>query len=137
MRVEVSALDVREAALIDQGINGFAGPPNSGLIVLASPTATVHLDRIIAAAAKHRLPAIYPYRFYTAAGGLISYGVDHLDLYHRAASYVDRIFKGEKPSDLPVQQPTKFHLAINLRTAKSLGLIVPPTLIARADEVIE
>ena len=137
VRVEVSALDVREAALIDQGINGFAGPPNSGLIVLASPTATVHLDRIIAAAAKHRLPAIYPYRFYTAAGGLISYGVDHLDLYHRAASYVDRIFKGEKPSDLPVQQPTKFHLAINLRTAKSLGLIVPPTLIARADEVIE
>ena len=139
VRVKLSALDVREAALIDQGINGFTvrPPKQRRLIVLASPTATVHLDRIIAAAAKHRLPAIYPYRFYTAAGGLISYGVDHLDLYHRAASYVDRIFKGEKPSDLPVQQPTKFHLAINLRTAKSLGLIVPPTLIARADEVIE
>lgn len=137
VRVDVSALDVRETGAIDQGIAGIAGSPNSGLIVLASPTATVHLDRIVAAAAKHRLPAIYPYRFYTAAGGLISYGVDHLDLYRRAAGYVDRIFKGEKAADLPVQQPTKFHLAINLKTAKSLGLTMPAPLLTRADEVIE
>lgn len=137
VRVEVTALDVREAATIDQGIDGFATQPNSGLIVLASPTATVHLDRIVAGAAKHRLPAIYPYRFYATAGGLISYGVDHLDLYRRAAGYVDRIFKGGKVADLPVQQPTKFHLAINQKTAKSLGLTVPRTLLARADEVID
>jgi putative ABC transport system substrate-binding protein len=137
VRVEVSALDVREAAAIDKGIDDLAATPNSGLIVLASPTATVNLDRIVSSAARHRLPAIYPYRFYVEAGGLISYGVDHLDLYRRAASYVDRIFKGERAADLPVQQPTKFHLAINSKTARSLGITVPPTLLTRADEVIE
>ena len=135
--VEVRTLDVREPAAIDRGIDGFAGSPNSGLIVLANPTATVHLERIVAAAARHRLPTIYPYRYFAAGGGLISYGVDNLDLWRRAASYVDRILKGEKPADLPVQQPVKFHLAINLKTAKALGLTVPATVLARADEVIE
>jgi putative ABC transport system substrate-binding protein len=136
-RVELTALDVREAAAIERSIGSFAQEPNSGLIVLANPTATVHLDLIVALAARHRLPTIYPYRYFTAGGGLISYGVDNLDLYSRAAAYVDRILKGEKPADLPVQNPTKFVLAINLSTAKALGLTVPPTLLARADEVIE
>jgi putative ABC transport system substrate-binding protein len=136
-RVELTALDVREAAAIERSIGSFAQEPNSGLIVLANPTATVHLDLIVTLAARHRLPTIYPYRYFTVGGGLISYGVDNLDLYSRAAAYVDRILKGEKPADLPVQNPTKFVLAINLRTAKALGLTVPPTLLARADEVIE
>ena len=136
-RVDVSALDLREPAAINRGIDGFAGAPNSGLIVLANPTATVHLEGIVAAAARHKLPTIYPYRYFTTGGGLISYGVDNLDLWRRSAAYVDRILKGEKPADLPVQQPTKFHLAINLKTAKALGLEIPPNLLARADEVIE
>ena len=135
--MELTALDVRDAAAIERSIGSFAREPNSGLIVLANPTATVHLDLIVALAARHRLPTIYPYRYFAAAGGLISYGVDNLDLYRRAAAYVDRILKGEKPADLPVQNPTKFELMINLRTAKTLGLEVPPTLLARADEVIE
>jgi putative tryptophan/tyrosine transport system substrate-binding protein len=136
-RVELTALDVREAAAIERSIGSFAQEPNSGLIVLANPTATVHLDLIVGLAARHRLPTIYPYRYFTAGGGLISYGVDNLDLYSRAAAYVDRILKGEKPADLPVQNPTKFVLAINLRTATALGLTIPQSLLARADEVIE
>jgi len=118
-------------------VASFAREPNGGLIVLANPTAAVHLNLIVALAAQHRLPAIYPYRFFTAAGGLISYGTENLDLYRRAAGYVDRILKGEKPAALPVQNPIKFELVINLQTAKALGLDVPPTLLARADEVIE
>jgi putative ABC transport system substrate-binding protein len=137
LRVELTVLDVREPALIDRGMTMLAREPNGGLIELANPTATVHLNLIVELAARHQLPAIYPYRYFARAGGLISYGVDNLDLYRRAAGYVDRILKGGKPADLPVQNPTKFELAINSKTAKALGLDVPTALFARADEVIE
>ena len=102
-----------------------------------SSAATVHRDLIIALATKHRLPAIYPYRYFVGSGGLASYGPNLIDQYGRAATYVDRILKGEKPADLPVQSPTKYELAVNLKTAKALGIEIPPTLLARADEVIE
>ena len=139
LRVELTTLDAREPAVIERSMALLAREPNGGLIVLANPTATVHLNLIVALAAQHQhqLPAIYPYRYFAEAGGLISYGADNLDLYRRAASYVDRILKGGKPADLPVQNPTKFELTINRRTAKALGLDVPPTLLAQADEVIE
>jgi putative ABC transport system substrate-binding protein len=114
-----------------------AREPNGGLIVVVSSAATVHRDLIIALAAKHRLPAIYPYRYFVTGGGLLSYGPDLIGQYRRAASYVDRILKGEKPGDLPIQAPTRYELAINLKTAKALGLEVPAALLARADEVIE
>jgi putative ABC transport system substrate-binding protein len=137
LRIELATIDVREPTAIERSVAALAREPNGGLIVLANPTATVHLELIIGLAAKHRLPAIYPYRYFAAAGGLISYGADNLDLYRRAAGYVDRILKGERPADLPVQNPTKFELVINLKTAQALGLDVPQTLHARADEVIE
>ena len=111
--------------------------PDGGLIVAAGPAATRHRDLIVKLAARHKLPAVYYERFFVAAGGLISYGPDFIDQYRRAAGYVDRILKGEKPADLPVQAPTKYELVINLKTAKALGLTVPPTVLARADEVIE
>ena len=133
---EVSPIDVRNTDEVERAIAAFARKPNGGLIVLGSFFANINRDAIIALAAQYRLPAVYPGRQFVG-GGLISYGADQIDLYRRAASYVDRILKGEKPADLPVQAPTKYELVINLKTAKALGLEVPPTLLARADEVIE
>jgi putative ABC transport system substrate-binding protein len=135
--VELTPVDVRDALEIEHTVTSFARSSNGGVIVTPSPSATRHRDLIITLAARHRLPAVYAWRFFVTAGGLISYGPDSIDQYRRAASYVDRILKGEKPADLPVQAPTKYELAINLKTAKALGLTVPDSLLARADEVIE
>ena len=134
---ELRPIDVRDAAEIERAIAAFARAPNGGLIVTGSALAVVHRDLIIALAARYKLPAVYFQRLFAASGGLISYGPNFLDQYRRAAGYVDRILKGEKPADLPVQAPTKYELVINLKTAKALGLDVPPTLLARADDVIE
>ena len=135
--VDVSPVNVREASEIENGVAEFARSSNGGLIVTASASSVVHRELIIALAAKHKLPAIYFQHQFATEGGLISYGSDPVEQYRRAAAYVDRVLKGEKPIDLPVQAPTTYQLAINLRTAKGLGLDVPPTLLARADEVIE
>jgi putative ABC transport system substrate-binding protein len=135
--VEISAIGVRNAAEIERGITAFAREPNGGLIVLAVPMTVIHRNLIIKLAAQHRLPAVYNSRYWIAEGGLVSYGPDVLDQYRRTAGYVDRILNGTKPADLPVQAPTKYELVINLKTAKALGLTVPDTLLARADEVIE
>ena len=135
--VEASAVNVREASEIERDIKAFASSSNGGLIVTASGLANTHRSLIIALAARHSLPAVYFQRLFVADGGLISYGPNYLDQYRLAAGYVDRILKGEKPGDLPVQAPTKYDLAINLKTAKALGLNVPNTLIGRADELIE
>jgi ABC-type uncharacterized transport system substrate-binding protein len=135
--VELSPVNVRDPGETERAITAFAREPNGGLIVTGSALAASHRDLIIALAARHRLPAVYPQRYYVTGGGLISYGPDTVDPFRRAAAYVDRILKGEKPADLPVQAPTKYELAINLKTAKALGLEVPPSLLARADEVIE
>ena len=135
--VEVTPLSVRSAAEIERVINTFARNGNGGLIVTGSALAVVHRDLIIALAAKNKLPAVYFADYYVAAGGLVSYGPNLVDQYRQAASYVDRILKGEKPADLPVQAPTKYETAINLKTAKALGLTIPATLLARADKVIE
>jgi putative tryptophan/tyrosine transport system substrate-binding protein len=135
--VELSPIDVRDAGEIERAVTAFARSPNDGLLVTGSALATVHRDLIVALAARHRLPAVYPARYFVTAGGLFSYGPDTMDPYRQVAGYVDRILKGEKPADLPVQAPTKYELAINLKTAKALGLTVPDTLLARADEVIE
>ena len=137
MNIELSAVGLHEAGEIEQSIAGFAHGSNGGLIVTAGGFSVNHPDLIVALAARYKLPAVYPFRFFVTAGGLISYGPDPADHYRRAAGYVDRILKGEKPADLPVQAPTKYELVINLKTAKALGLEVPPTLLARADEVIE
>jgi putative tryptophan/tyrosine transport system substrate-binding protein len=131
LAVEVTPVNVRDASEIERAIAAFARSANGGLIVTASPLAAVHRDLIIALAAQHKLPAIYYERSYATAGGLISYGPDFGDQYRRAAGYVDRILKGEKPADLPVQAPIKYELAINLKTAKALGLEVPATVLAR------
>jgi putative tryptophan/tyrosine transport system substrate-binding protein len=135
--VEIGVVDARDIAGIETAIALFTRQANSGLIVTSSGSAIKNRDRIIALAASHRLPAVYSNRFWAAGGGLISYGSNVLEQYRRAADYVDRIFKGEKPADLPVQAPTKYELVINLKTAKALGIAVPQTLLARADEVIE
>jgi putative ABC transport system substrate-binding protein len=137
LRVEVIPINMRDAGEIERAITAFARSSNGGLIVTASAAAVRHRDLIITLAARHKLPAVYWERFFVAAGGLISYGADLIDQYRRAAGYVDRILKGEKPSDMPGQAPTKYETVINLKTAKALGLIVPPTLLTRADEVIE
>jgi putative tryptophan/tyrosine transport system substrate-binding protein len=137
LAVQLTPIDAHNpAATQAKRIAAFASAPNGGLIITVGGTA-VHRDVVIAAAAMNRLPAIYPYRYFATDGGMISYGPDTIDQYRRAAGYVDRILKGDKPANLPVQAPTKYGLVINLKTAKVLGLEVPPTLLARADEVIE
>jgi len=135
--VELSPVNMLDAGEIERAVAAFARSPNGGMILTGSALAVVHRDLIIALAARHKLPAIYFERNFVGAGGLISYGPDSMDLHRRAAGYVDRILKGEKPAELPVQAPTKYELAINLKTAKALGLDAPPTVLARADEVIE
>ena len=135
--VELTTIDVRDPAEIERAIIAFARERNGGLIVTASQSSVTHRILIISLALRYGLPNIYPFRYYPAGGGLVSYGPDPIDEHRRAASYVDRILKGEKPADLPVQAPTKYELVINLETAKKLGLEVPTTLLARADEVIE
>jgi putative ABC transport system substrate-binding protein len=135
--VEVIPINVRDAGEIERAVTAFARSANGGLIVTASALSVVRRDLIITLAARHKLPAVYFQRFFVTGGGLISYGADFIDEMRRAAGYVDRILKGEKPADLPVQAPTKYELVINLKTAKALSLTIPPTLLARADEVIE
>jgi putative ABC transport system substrate-binding protein len=135
--VEVSPISARDALEIERAIAAFAHSSNGGLVVTQSALTTVHRDLIVTLAARHKLPAVYYERHFVTAGGLISYGPDFIDQHRQAATYVDRILKGEKPADLPVQAPTKFELVINLKTAKELGLTIPPTLLTRADEVIE
>jgi putative tryptophan/tyrosine transport system substrate-binding protein len=135
--VQVTPVDVRHTSDIERAVAAFARTPNGGLIVTADPAAIAHREAIITLAARHRLPAVYPYRHFVADGGLMSYGIESADQFRQAAGYVDRILKGEKPGDLPVQQPTKYELVINLKTARALGLEVPDTLLSTADEVIE
>jgi putative ABC transport system substrate-binding protein len=135
--VELSPVDVRNAGEIERAVTAFARSGNGGLIVTGSALATRHRDLILTLAARHRLPAVYSYRFFVTVGGLISYGPDFVDQYRQAAGYVDRILKGEKPADLPVQAPTKYELIVNLKTAKAIGLTIPQSVLARADEVIE
>ncbi len=135
--VELTPVNVRDPPEIERAVAAFARGPNGGLIVTGSPLAVVHRNLIITLAARHKLPAVYNRRLYVTGGGLISYGPDLANQYRRAAGYVDRILKGEKPADLPVQTPTKYELVLNLKTAKALGLDVPATVLARADEVIE
>jgi putative ABC transport system substrate-binding protein len=137
LAVELYPIDLRNPAAIERGVAAFARGPGSGLILTQSPTSDLNRDLIITLAARHRLPAVYAFRYYVAAGGLASYGPDRVDVYRRAAGYVDRILRGEKPADLPVQAPVKYETVINLKTAKALGLEVPPTLLALADELIE
>jgi putative ABC transport system substrate-binding protein len=135
--VEVIPVNMRDAAEIERAVAAFARSSNGGLIVTAGAAAIVGRQLIPALAAKHKLPAVYPARDFVTSGGLISYAADFIDQYRRAASYVDRILRGEKPADLPVQAPTKYELVINLKTAKTLNLTVPASVLARADEVIE
>jgi putative ABC transport system substrate-binding protein len=137
LRVEVRPVNMRIDSEIERDVAAFARSSNGGLIVASGGAAIIHRDLIIKLAARHKLPAIYPYRFFVGAGGLISYGPDQVEQYRQAAGYVDRILKGEKPSDLPVQAPTRYETVLNLKTAKALGLDVPSTVLARADEVIE
>jgi ABC-type uncharacterized transport system substrate-binding protein len=137
LRVEVTPVNMRDAPEIERAVAAFARAPNGGLVVTASPLAQRHRELIVTLAARYKLPAVYFDRAFAAAGGLISYGEYYIDQYRRAAGYVDRILKGEKPADLPVQAPTKYELVINLKTAKALGLEIPQSVLARADEVIE
>src|SRR4051794_4950236 len=135
--LQLAVTPVNDAAEIERTIETYASEPNGGLLVMPDPLTITHRELIVALAARHRLPAAYPYRFFATSGGLMAYGIDRVDLYRRAAVYVDRVLKGAKAGDLPIQQPTKFELTINLKTAKALGLTVPPKLLFTADEVIE
>ena len=135
--IELVPAPVENAADIEHAIKSFAGVPNGGLVLPPDSTTLTNRDLILSLAARHRLPAVYPFRFFAVAGGLMSYGIDQVDQWRRAAGYVDRILRGEKPGDLPVQAPTKFELVINLKTAKALGLTIPQSLLLRADQVIE
>jgi len=137
LRLVASPIDVRNAGEIERGIGEFARTPNGALIVLSQGLGTIYRKLIIALAARHQLPAVYPYRNFVAEGGLLAYGPDQIEQYRGSASYIDRILKGEKPADLPVQAPTKFEMAVNLKTAKALGLNIPATIYAIATEVIE
>ena len=137
LNIELSTVDLRAANDIERAMTAFSGVSNGCLIAAVSARGQLHRELIATLQARHRLPIVYPYRFFVTSGGLISYGPDLVSQYRRAAGYVDRILKGEKPADLPVQAPTKYELVINLKTAKALGLDIPPTLLARADEVIE
>ena len=137
LRVEVNPVNVRNAGDIERAVTAFARSGNGGLIQTPSGSATLHRDLIVTLAARHKLPAVYSERFFVAAGGLISYGADYIDQYRKAAGYVDRILKGEKPADLPVQAPTRYVTVLNLKTAKALGLEIPQSVLARAEEVIE
>ena len=135
--VQLIPAHVHDVAEIEQAIDALGRESNGGFIVLPSPIALVYREQIVALAARYRLPAVYPFRYFVTSGGLVSYGIDSVEIFRRSASYIDRILKGEKPADLPVQNPTKYELVINLKTAKSLGLTVPPALLATADEVVE
>jgi putative ABC transport system substrate-binding protein len=135
--IEVLPINLRDASEIERAVLAFAQRPHGGLVLTSGPASVRHRHLITALAARHKLPAVYYERFYVVAGGLISYGTDYPDQYRRAAGYVDRILKGEKPSELPVQAPTKYELVINLKAARALGLEIPPAMLARADEVIE
>jgi ABC-type uncharacterized transport system substrate-binding protein len=135
--LQLTVTPVNDAAEIERTVAAYAGDPNSGLLVMPDPLTITHRELIVALAARYRLPAAYPYRFFATSGGLMSYGIDRVDLYRRAAVYVDRVLKGAKAGELPIQQPTKFELTINLKTAKALGLTIPLPLLGRADEVIE
>jgi putative ABC transport system substrate-binding protein len=137
LKVEVNPVNLRDAGEIERAVAAFARTPNGGMVVTTSSAAILHRTLIIRLAARHRLPAIYPYRFFATDGGLMSYGPDTIDPFRRVAGYVDRILKGEKPADLPVQAPSKYEFALNLKTAKALGLTIPETLLATADEVIQ
>jgi putative ABC transport system substrate-binding protein len=135
--IELTPLDVRDESELERAVTLFARRPNGGIIITASPTARVNRQKVIALVAQHRLPTVYPFRYFVSDGGLVCYGPNVIEQYRLAADYVSRILKGEKPAEMPVQAPTKYELLINLKTAKALGLTVPPTLLARADEVIE
>ena len=135
--LEVTVINIRDRAEMERAVSAFAGLPNGGLVVTAGPLSTLHRDLIITLAGRHKLPSVYPFRFFAKTGGLISYGPNFDDQVRNTASYVDRILKGEKPGDLPVQTPTKYELVINLKTAKAMGMTVPQPLLERADEVIE
>jgi putative ABC transport system substrate-binding protein len=138
LEVELIPIPVHDAVEIERGIDAFAPQPKGGLLVITSPLTTVHRQLIVTLADRHRLPAIYPYRFFAVIGGLVSYGVDNIDLFRQAASYVDRILRGEASvGDLPVQEPTRYETVLNLKTAKALGLAVPRSILLRADELIE
>jgi putative ABC transport system substrate-binding protein len=135
--VEVTPVNLLDPSEVERAVAAFARSANGGLIIVPGGSATAHRGLIVALASQHKLPAIYPGRHFITSGGLISYEPDYVDQYQRAAGYVDRILRGEKPADLPIQTPTKYELVVNLKAAKALGLDVPPSLIARADEVIE